>query len=60
MRVVLDRNQVSKPKSAYVIHTMAGSMCILIPISSWAAVVITQIGDCGIKKPFNVFLGAIS
>ena len=27
MRVVLDRNQVSKPKSAYVIHTMAGSMC---------------------------------
>lgn len=50
MRVVLDRNQVSKPKSAYVIHTMAGSMCILIPISSWAAVVITQIGDCGIRN----------
>lgn len=60
MRVVLDRNLVSKPKSAYVVHTMASNMCILIPISSWAAVIITQIEDSGIKKPFNIFLKAIS
>ena len=60
MRVVLDKNLVSKPKSAYIIHTMASNMCILVPISSWAAVIITQIEESGIQKPFTVFLHSLT
>lgn len=59
MTVILDRNQVSKPKSAYILHTMASNICILVPITSWAAVIITQIKECGIVEAFSVFMKSI-
>lgn len=59
MTVILDRNRVSKPKGAYILHTMASNICILVPITSWAAVIIAQIEECGITDAFSVFMGAI-
>lgn len=55
MYAVFDQNHVSKPKAAYVVHTMASNLCILIPITSWAAVVIAQIEECGIKDSFSMY-----
>ena len=55
MYAVFDQNRVSKPKAAYVVHTMASNLCILIPITSWAAVVIAQIEECGIKDSFSMY-----
>ena len=60
MHAVFDRNNISRPKAAYQIHTMASNLCILVPISSWAAVVIAQIEDCGIKDAFSVFSSSLS
>lgn len=59
MTVVLDRNEVSKPKSAYLIHTTASNICILVPITSWAAVIVAQIEECGITEAFSVFMNSI-
>lgn len=58
-KVILDRNHVSRPKLAFLIHTMASNICILAPISSWSAVIIAQIEECGITESFSVFLKSI-
>ena len=38
MHAIFERNNISKPKAAYQIHTLASNLCILFPITSWAAV----------------------
>lgn len=58
-KVILDRNRVSRPKLAFLIHTMASNICILAPISSWSAVIIAQIEECGIAESFSIFLKSI-
>lgn len=59
MHSIFDRNNISKPKAAYLIHTLASNLCILVPITSWAAVVIAQIEDCGIKDAFSVYSSSL-
>ena len=39
MRPVTDRNKVSRAKLAYLIDATAAPVCIIAPISSWAAAV---------------------
>ena len=39
MRPVTDRHQVSRAKLAYIIDSTAAPVCIIAPISSWAAAV---------------------
>ena len=43
MRPVIDRFQVSREKLAYVVDMMAAAVAILVPISSWAASVMSYI-----------------
>ena len=59
MRTVSDVNQVSKPKLAYIVHTIATNMCITIPLTSWAAAIVSQIADSGIENSFVVFLRTV-
>lgn len=59
MGTVTEVNNVSKPKTAYIIHTMSTNMCITIPLTSWAAAIVSQINDSGIEDSFLVFLQAI-
>ena len=42
MRPVADRFQISRAKLAYIIDATAAPICIIAPISSWAASVISQ------------------
>lgn len=45
MRPVTDKQHISRAKLAYIIDATAAPICIIAPISSWAASVISQLGD---------------
>ena len=56
MRPVSDKHQVSRAKLAYIIDATAAPICIIAPISSWAAAVTGFVeGEDG----FAVFMNAI-
>ncbi|OOF39679.1 Na+/H+ antiporter [Rodentibacter rarus] len=42
-RPVTDRFQVSRPKLAYILDSTAAPMCVMMPISSWGAYIITLV-----------------
>ena len=59
MRPVTDRFQVSRAKLAYIIDATAAPVCIIAPISSWAAAVNSYVPeDAGISG-FQLFLRTI-
>ncbi|MDD2979626.1 MAG: Na+/H+ antiporter NhaC family protein [Hespellia sp.] len=59
MRPVTDRHQVSRAKLAYIIDATAAPVCIIAPISSWAAAVNSYVpADAGITG-FQLFLRTI-
>jgi len=45
MRPVTDKFKVSRAKLAYIVDTTAAPICIIAPISSWAAAVSGSLGD---------------
>lgn len=51
-KIVLERSHVSRPKMAYLIHTMASNICTIVPITSWAAVIIGEIESVEFPNPF--------
>ena len=56
MRPITDKHQVSRAKLAYLIDSTAAPVCIIAPISSWAAAVTGFVeGEDG----FSIFLRAI-
>ena len=59
MRPVTDRFKVSRAKLAYIIDATAAPVCIIAPISSWAAAVNSYVTeDAGISG-FQLFLRTI-
>ncbi len=59
IRPVTDRHQVSRAKLAYLIDATAAPICIIAPISSWAAAVSYSVPpDSGING-FEMFLKTI-
>ncbi len=59
IRPVTDRHQVSRAKLAYLIDATAAPVCIIAPISSWAAAVSYSVPpDSGING-FEMFLKTI-
>ena len=59
MRPVTDRHKVSRAKLAYIIDATAAPVCIIAPISSWAAAVNSYVPeDAGITG-FQLFLRTI-
>jgi Na+/H+ antiporter NhaC len=66
MKPVTDKYNVSRAKLAYIIDSTAAPICILAPISSWVAEVISQLTQSGVGSgalanlnPYNVFLSSI-
>lgn len=59
MRPVTDGHKVSRAKLAYIIDATAAPVCIIAPISSWAAAVTSSVPeDAGING-FSVFIQTI-
>lgn len=60
MRPVTDQQKVSRAKLAYIIDATAAPVCIIAPISSWAAAVNSYVpADAGISG-FQLFLRTIA
>ena len=59
MRPVTDRYKVSRAKLAYIIDATAAPVCIIAPISSWAAAVNSYVPDDAGITGFQLFLMTI-
>jgi len=59
MQPVTDKYKISRAKLAYLIDSTAAPICIIVPISSWAASVISQLEDSGIENGIVTFVNAI-
>ncbi|MCI8622378.1 MAG: Na+/H+ antiporter NhaC family protein [Provencibacterium sp.] len=63
MRPVTDKHRISHAKLAYIIDATAAPVCIIAPISSWAASVISQMDGTGLDGmsafmqtiPYNLY-----
>ncbi len=59
MRPVTDAKRVSREKLAYLIDATAAPVCIIAPISSWAAAVAGFAKGAGAESGFSLFIAAI-
>ena len=59
MRPVTDNHKISRPKLAYLIDATAAPVCMIAPISSWAAAVSTTAADLdtGVRGARVIFHG---
>ncbi|MCI8441824.1 MAG: Na+/H+ antiporter NhaC family protein [Provencibacterium sp.] len=63
MRPVTDKHRISHAKLAYIIDATAAPICIIAPVSSWAASVISQMDGTGLDGmsafmqtiPYNLY-----
>ena len=59
MRPVTDRQRVSRAKLAYLIDSTAAPVCIIAPVSSWAAAVTSSVPEEMNINGFTMFLRTI-
>ncbi|MBQ6548223.1 MAG: hypothetical protein IJL79_04690, partial [Candidatus Methanomethylophilaceae archaeon] len=63
MRPVTDKFNISRAKLAYLIDSTAAPICIIAPVSSWAAAVSGSLDDAGVvllnMNAFDLFLQSI-
>lgn len=59
MRPVTDGHKVSRAKLAYIIDATAAPVCIIAPISSWAAAVTSAVPEDSGINGFSMFIAAI-
>lgn len=59
MRPVTDKHQVSRAKLSYIIDSTAAPVCIIAPISSWAAAVTSSVPEELEINGFTTFLKTI-
>lgn len=55
LRPITDRNRVSREKLAYIIDSTAAPVCMVAPISSWAAAVRSSLPDGSKIDGFQLF-----
>ena len=59
MRPVTDANKISRAKLSYLIDATAAPVCIIAPISSWAAAVAGFARSAGAESGIKLFINAI-
>ena len=63
MRTFTDKFNISRAKLAYLIDSTAAPICIIAPVSSWAAAVSGSLNDAGVvllnMNAFDLFLQSI-
>lgn len=59
MRPVTDKHNISRAKLAYLIDATAAPICIIAPISSWAAAVAGFAKGAGAENGMSLFISAI-
>lgn len=59
MRPITDKNRISREKLAYIIDSTVAPICIIAPISSWAAAVSSSLPDGSAIDGFQLFMKTI-
>lgn len=59
MGPVFDKYKISREKLAYLIDSTAAPICIIAPISSWVAVILSTLEGSGVKNSFGIFVRTI-
>ena len=59
MRPITDSHKVSRAKLAYLIDATAAPVCIIAPVSSWAAAVTSSVPEGSHINGFTMFLNTI-
>ena len=70
MQPIMDRFSIPRAKLAYIIHSLSGPLVILAPISSWLALITSQLENAGVSPlpssmtkilsdPFYIYLKSI-
>lgn len=59
MRPVTDKYRISRAKLAYLLDATAAPICIIAPISSWGASIMTYMEDAGVENGLNAFMQTI-
>ena len=62
MKPVTDSHKISRAKLAYIIDATAAPICMIAPVSSWAAAVSGTLSDCNVEtglSSFQLFVNAI-
>lgn len=59
MRPITDRYKISREKLAYIIDSTAATICIIAPVSSWAAAVSSSLPDGSTIDGFSLFMKTI-
>ena len=59
MMPITDKHKISRAKLAYIIDSTAAPVCIIAPISSWAAAVASSLPEGSAIDGFNLFLRTI-
>ena len=59
MRPITDKHKISREKLAYIIDSTAAPVCIIAPISSWAAAVSSSLPDGSEIDGFSLFMKTI-
>lgn len=59
MRPVTDKYGISRIKLAYIIGSVSVSVCILVPISSWAGAITGNIGESLEGNAFSLYLSTL-
>lgn len=59
LKPLAQSNCISMEKLAFIIHAIANNICLLVPFSSWAAAIASNIKDSGIAGSLSVFIKCI-
>ncbi len=59
MKPIIDKHKISREKLAYIIDSTAAPICIIAPISSWAAAVSSSLPDGSSIDGFQLFMKSI-
>lgn len=60
MRPICDRYRIARAKLAYIVDSTAAPVCIIAPVSSWAAAVGSSLKDTGVfKSDMGAFIATI-
>jgi tetracycline resistance efflux pump len=69
MKPLADKMQVARAKLAFLLNSMSAPLCVIIPASSWVAMILVQLQSSGISEeaskalvvadPFIVYLSLI-
>ena len=62
MKPITDSHKIPRAKLAYIIDATAAPICMIAPVSSWAAAVSGTLSDCNVEtglSSFQLFVNAI-